>query len=398
VVVDENGQLVADSQGMEPIGTPYRTPERPEFDTVFSKPGGEIFADTRASATLKQDLLIVAVPVVHFREAIGAVRASVSLDAVHSKVRITWLGYAIVGLVAILVGLAATWVLAGTLVRPVRRLEDAAVRLGGGDLNARADPSGPQEIATLGTAFNQMASTLSANLSAQKDFVANASHQLRTPLTGLRLRLEAIKEDGGFAAEQAAKAELEVDRLAGLVEDLLVLARASSMESTGVTVDLADAAREAVDRWAETAARSDKVVQVDRCEPATVWAELSDVNQILDNLIENAIRYTPEGTEVSLRTGTMNGHAFLEVADTGPGIPPEERDRIFDRFYRGSAGRRGGAGTGLGLAIVHELANRWGGRILLSEGPGARFEVRFGRPRPAESARTPNEWVPPTVS
>jgi signal transduction histidine kinase len=304
-----------------------------------------------------------------------------------------------VGLVAILVGMAATWVLAGTLIRPVRRLEDAAVRLGSGDLNARADPSGPKEIATLGTAFNQMASALSANLSAQEDFVANASHQLRTPLTGLRLRLEAIKEDGGFAAEQAARAELEVDRLAGLVEDLLVLARASSVESTGVAVDLADAAREAVDRWTETAARSGKVVQVDRCEPAAIWADLGDVNHILDNLIENAIRYTPDKAEVSLRTGTTNGHAFLEVADTGPGIAPEERDRIFERFYRGSAGRRGGAGTGLGLAIVHELASRWGGRIQLGDGPGARFEVRFGQRRPSESARTPNEPVPPpTVS
>ena len=104
VVVNENGRLVADSDGLEPVGTQYRTPERPEFDEVFGKAGGDIFADTRSSATLRQDLLIVAVPVVHFREAIGAVRATVPLNAVQSKVRATWLGYGIVGLVAILVG------------------------------------------------------------------------------------------------------------------------------------------------------------------------------------------------------------------------------------------------------------------------------------------------------
>ena len=228
--------------------------------------------------------------------------------------------------------------------------------------------------------------------------MANASHQLRTPLTGLRLRLEAIKEDGGFAAEQAAKAELEVDRLAGLVEDLLVLARASSGESTGTPVDLTETAREAVDRWAATAARSGKVVQVGRLEPATLWADVDDVHHILDNLIENAIRYTPEGTQVSLRTGTSDGLPFLEVADDGPGIAPEERNRIFERFFRGTAGRRSGPGTGLGLAIVQELAHRWGGTVQVGDGPGTTFVIRFTRPRRAVQAGSPEDSAPPTVS
>jgi signal transduction histidine kinase len=242
-----------------------------------------------------------------------------------------------------------------------------------------------------------MASALSANLDAQKDFLANASHQLRTPLTGLRLRLEAIKDQGGNASEQAAKAEVEVDRLAGLVEGLLVLARASSIESTGTDVDLGEASREAVDRWAETAARSGKVVQLGRCEPSMAWTDTNDVNHVLDNLIENAIRYTPDGTVITVEAASSNGDAVIAVEDTGPGIQPAERERLFERFYRGSAGRQAGPGTGLGLAIVQELVGRWGGRIELRDGIGTRFEARFARePRQAEG--TDGERVPPTIS
>jgi signal transduction histidine kinase len=246
VVVDRPGRVVADSARMARVGTLYATPERPEFQGVFDQ-GGDVSVDQRHSDTLNADLLIVTVPVVHFRQAIGAVRATASLDGVQARARRTWVGFGVVGLVAILVGIAATWFLAGSLVRPVKQLEDAAVRLGRGELDARAEPTGPKEIATLARAFNRMASALSANLSAQKDFLANASHQLRTPLTGLRLRLEAIKDQGGNASEQAAKAEVEVDRLAGLVEGLLVLARASSIESTGTDVDLAEASRRSTD-------------------------------------------------------------------------------------------------------------------------------------------------------
>lgn len=396
VVVDRPGRVVADSDRIARVGTLYATPERPEFQGVFDL-GGDVRVEQRYSDTLKADLLIVTVPVVHVRKAIGAVRATETLAAVQAGARRTWIGFGIVGLVAILVGVTATWFLAGSVVRPVKQLEDAAVRLGRGELDARAEPTGPKEIATLARAFNRTASALSANLSAQKDFLANASHQLRTPLTGLRLRLEAIKDQGGNASEQAAKAEVEVDRLAGLVEGLLVLARASSIESTGADVDLAEASRAAVDRWAETAARSGKIVQLGRCEPATAWTDTDDVNHVLDNLIENAIRYTPEGTVITVEAASASGDSLIAVEDTGPGIPPAERERLFERFYRGSAGRQGGPGTGLGLAIVQELVGRWGGRVEVRDGRGTRFEARFARePRPAKAPE--GGRVPPAIS
>jgi signal transduction histidine kinase len=118
-------------------------------------------------------------------------------------------------------------------------------------------------------------------------------------------------------------------------------------------------------------------LRVDAIQAPRVWADAGDLALILDNLIENAIRYGSSGSTIVLETGTRAGRALLAVADDGPGIPPEERPRLFERFYRGSSGRRAGPGTGLGLAVVSELVARWGGDVRLAEGPGTRIEATF---------------------
>jgi signal transduction histidine kinase len=228
-----------------------------------------------------------------------------------------------------------------------------------------------------------MARAVSSNLNAQRDFVANASHQLRTPLTGIKLRLEAIRGEGGPAAEEAAKAEAELDRLSALVDDLLALARASSEEAVAEPVDLGEAARAAERRWAEPAATAGHELALAGGNGGRILAAPADVAQILDNLIENAIRYSPAGAQITVGTE----HGALVVSDTGPGIPPEERARVFERFYRGAGGRSTGPGTGLGLAIVAELAERWGGRVELLDGPGTRVRASF----PADSSPPPNQ-------
>jgi two-component system, OmpR family, sensor kinase len=378
VVVDRAGRVLADSSNEAPVGTPYMTPSRPEFASAITAiPGGRIDVRTRPSETAGTDLLLVTAPIVHFQQAIGAVRISEPLSTVNTQVRNTVLRFAGIGLVVVLLGLALAWLLAAGLSRPVRRVADAASRLGQGDITARAAEEGPAEIATLARSFNRMADALSANLSAQRDFLANASHQLRTPLTGLRLRLEAIEHEGGLAADQATKAQAEVTRLNALVQDLLELARASSGVTSAGPVDLSRVARDAVDRWTGPAEESGKQL-VERLAPSVVvWANPDDLGHVVDNLVENAIRYTPPGTEIVVETGASGDRRTLAVADTGPGVPPEERDRLFERFFRGASAKRAGPGTGLGLAVVAELVRRWGGEVRLGPGPGARFEAAF---------------------
>jgi signal transduction histidine kinase len=377
LVVDGRGRLLADTAGRGGVGTVYATGERPELLAAL---GGRIDTRRRFSETLGEELLLVTVPVVDQAEVVGAVRVAASTAAVDASVRRSWLRLALIGLAVIAAGLGLAWVLAGTVARPVSRLVAAADRLGHGDLDARASGGGPREFEALARAFNRMAETLTANVAAQRDFVANASHQLRTPLTGLKLRLEAIRSRGGEAAEQAAKADLEVDRLGALVGDLLELARASSPEPSGRTVDLGEQGARAVERWRTPAQQAGQTLRLETAAAAAVWADPADMAHILDNLIENAVRYSPAGSEVVVEASSGQAGTSLTVSDSGPGIPPEDRERVFDRFYRGANGRHSGPGTGLGLAIVVELVERWNGRVRLVEGPGTRIEASFPPP------------------
>ena len=379
VVVNDTGALLADTEASTQVGEPFATDERPEFAAASE---GRIDVRERHSDTLDEDLLLVTVPVTDNGDVIGALRVSAPMGAVDASVRSSWLALLLIGVAVVAAGLIPAWILAGSIARPVEKLRSAAGRLGRGELDARVEPEGPQEIDELGRSFNWMAGALSSNLNAQRDFVANASHQLRTPLTGIKLRLEAIRSEGGAAAEEAAKAEAELDRLSALVDDLLSLARASSEEAVAEPIDLGEAVRAAERRWAEPAATTGHDLALADGQGGKILAAPADIAHILDNLIENAILYSPAGAQITV--GTEPG--ALVVADTGPGIAPEERERVFERFYRGTGGRSTGPGTGLGLAIVAELAERWGGRVELLDGPGTRVRASF----PADSSPGPN--------
>lgn len=381
VVTDASGRVVADSAGTVALGQLYATSGRPEFRTALFQ--GRIDTRTRHSDTLGEDLLLVTVPVVDRGRVVGAVRLSAGTQAVETAVRASWLRLALLGGVVIVSGVVVAWLLELPLGRQIRRLAEASTRLGQGDLASRAPEDGPEELRVLARSFNQMAADLECSIEAQREFVANASHQLRTPLTGLRLRLEAIAGEGGPARDQAVKAEAELDRLTALVEDLLALAWATASDPTAGPVDLRSVAGEAVSRWRESATASGRRLELRSQGEPKVWATREDLAHMLDNLIDNALRYSDSGAEVRVETKVRDGVALLAVADTGPGIPPEDRSRVFERFYRGANGRRAGGGTGLGLAIVEGLVRRWGGEIRLVDGAGTRVEAVFPR-RPAE--------------
>jgi len=373
IVVDSNGMLRADS-----AGSPRRSfASRPEIQVALT---GQTAQGTRHSDTLGEELLYSAVPVTNGGRIAGAVRVTQSVSAVHDRVRRSVLALAAIGAAALGLGLVLAWFLADSLSRPLRKLAATARRVEEGDLDARAEVTGAKEQREVTIAFNDMTERIGTVLAAQREFVSNASHQLRTPLTGLRLRLEsaAAKADSPELERELAAAEQEVDRLARLLNTLLMLAREGQTRVTGRLVSLGLASKHAHERWE---ARSEQLGQRLLLEPGddvVVLAVEEDLAIILDNLIENALHYSPEGSSVTIEFGREETDAYLAVLDDGPGIEPGEEQAVFERFRRGSAGKSS-PGTGLGLAIVQTLAQRWGGRASLSARPegGTRAEIRL---------------------
>jgi signal transduction histidine kinase len=344
----------------------------------------------RDSETLAQELLVTAVPIVEAGERTGAVRVSQSVAAVDAKVRRDVLALAAIAAAALAVGLVLAWFLAGSLARPLRALAGTARRLAADDHEARAEVAGSAEQRELAVAFNDMTDRLTRVLDAQRQFVANASHQLRTPLTGLRLRLEAAaaKADDPALAYELAAAERETERLARLLAGLLTLAReGADRPRLTAPLSLTDAAERALERWQQQADHERHPLVLDTHGPATAWITDEDAAILLDNLIENALKYTPPGGTITVGTRSDARSALLVVLDEGPGIEPDEAERVFERFGRGSAAA-GVQGTGLGLTIVRTLAQRWGGDATIGNRPegGARVEVEL----PAERLPTPN--------
>jgi signal transduction histidine kinase len=373
--------LLADSDDAQaPPETSYNTPGRPEIAAALR---GQSVRLVRHSVDLGGDLLVVAYPVLNGGHVVGTVRLSQPMAAVDARVRRSWEAIATVAVIVAIVGLAVAWVLATSLAQPLRSLAGTAERLGDGDLGARAEVTGPPDVAAVAVELNRMAAELTALLDAQREFVANASHQMRTPLTGLRLRLEALAA-GPPPDPEAELALREVDRMSDLVTDLLVLARAGVPPRSAISSDLVEQAHAAADRWRPVAEDREQTFALDAPRiPVVVGADPSDVAIMLDNLIENAIVYSPTGATVSV-TVSKNGGGTVRVEDDGPGIHPSEANRVFDRFFRGKAGSGVPGGTGLGLTIVHDLAARWSGSVELEpSGRGTRIAVRF--PEPGET-------------
>lgn len=371
IIVDEEGVLVVDSEGPAERGAFFATPGRPEIRSALD---GSPHSEIRDSQDLSEDIMATAVPIPDESRIVGAVRVTRSVQRVNDRVRNVTLGLLAIGGAALFAGLLLAFGLARSFSRPLVGLAGAARRLGSGDLSARAqDVGGATEIEDLGRSFDEMADRLERTVRAQREFVANASHQLRTPLTGMRLRIEsaiAETEDEG-AKRQLAAAEREVDRLSEIVDRLLATSR-NVEEGKPTHVDLGDAVARAVTRWSERAERLESTL-VTRGAGETAQGDPSDIDQILDNLIHNAISYAPG--DVTIETGRRDGSAVLTVKDAGPGIPVDDLPRVTDRFYRGSGTPAGG--SGLGLAIARDLAEKWGGSLEVTSTPGegTRVEV-----------------------
>jgi signal transduction histidine kinase len=375
IVVDKQGVLKADSAGAVRPRTSYRS--RPEIRNALQ---GLRSQGRRHSETLGQDLLYTAVPVTNESQVVGAARVTQDVGAVGRRIRRSILVLLAIGGFALLIGLAIAWFLAGSLSRPLRDLARTARRVEEGDLEARAGLDGPKEHREVAFAFNDMTERLARVLAAQREFVANASHQLRTPLTGLRLRLESARAQGGPAVDaDLAAAESELERLSRLLNALLTLAREGGEAPPGKPVALAGAARSAEERWRARASQRQQRIVLGGNGNAVATASDEDLAIVLDNLIENALHYSPSPSTVTLDWGERDGQAWIAVLDEGPGLAAGEESALFERFARGTASRSGPGGTGLGLAIVQTLARRWNGRVTIENRSerGMRAELRL---------------------
>ncbi len=371
IIVGSNGRIAADSAGSAEVGVDYSS--RPEIAAALA---GKSYQQTRHSDTLGTDILATAVPIISAGRTVGAVRVTQSVEAVNGAVRRSLLGIALLGLVVMGLGIAAGALIAKRIARPMGRLAEAADEVAGGDLGARAAVEGSSEQRSLALSFNEMTARLERLISSQQEFIADASHQLRTPLTGLRLQLEELPsvesaEERRRAVETAMH---EVDRLATIVDELLVLSRAGEAADLAEPVDLAAAGDRTATRWAKAAAAGGREIaresvgapDVVRCVPA-------DLERALDALMENAVAYSPPGGRIVI----ADGPGAIEIRDDGPGFEPGEEQAVLERFFRGRAGRLGPEGTGLGLPIARELARGWGGEITLANRPDGGAIVRL---------------------
>jgi len=290
-----------------------------------------------------------------------------------------------VGLMAPILMLVVWWVVSRSLA-PVARVRTQVAARQADDLSPVSESGLPEEVRPLVHELNLLFERVRHAFEAQKHFVADAAHELRSPLAALKLQVQGLQRAQDEATREVAVGRLTagIDRATRLVEQLLALARheASAASGTAATpVDLAELARLAIsDVVAAAQARRIDIGMDEASAPATVTGHAEALRMLLRNLLDNAVKYTPEGGRVDLRIAADGDGTALIVEDSGPGLPAEERERVLDRFYR--AGASQASGSGLGLAIVKSIADLHGASVRLDASGrlgGLRATVRFPR-------------------
>ena len=271
------------------------------------------------------------------------------------------------------------WLAVGRGLRPLEAVASAVQARTPAALQPLSDRGVPREVRPLVEALNDLLRRLGSALEAQRRFVADAAHELRTPLTALSLQVQLVERAAAGEERAAALAAVKsgLARATRVVEQLLTLAR-QEPEAAGrpaAEIDLSELARLVIAELMPLAEAKAMDLGIARAEPVRVTGDREALRVLLANLVDNAVRYTPARGRVDISTFVAEGGAVIEVTDTGPGIPADERERVFDRFYRRACG--GAAGSGLGLAIVKAIAERHGATVELSDAPGGGLAVRI---------------------
>ncbi|MFJ6899908.1 ATP-binding protein [Streptomyces hokutonensis] len=323
--------------------------------------------------------LEVTAPATRDGRTVGAVRITYPTSDLTRRLWQIWGFRAIlaVGVLAVAAGLGA--LVARRLTRPLRQLNDMASKFSDGDLTARSPVTGPHETQTLARTLNQGAERLDTLIASQRIFVADASHQLRTPLTALRLSLDNIADgtDDDFVREDVEQATAEVVRMSRLVNGLLVLARAEAKVTAAEPLPLKEIVTERLSVWRPAA--DERGVEIALRGSVVdgrplVLASPGHLEQVLDNVLSNALEVSPDGATITVRSESRGDEVELTVTDEGPGMSDADKSRAFDRFWRGQ-GLTGRSGSGLGLAVVRQLVTDDGGTVALRDAPETGLSV-----------------------
>ncbi|MET7471062.1 HAMP domain-containing sensor histidine kinase [Micromonospora sp. NPDC005222] len=378
-VVDRERRTVVASSGWEPDEG-----AGPALDTALS---GQQFSGPESVWPWDSAPVVTAVPINDGGEVLGAVVTTSPADGVRRSVALWWLLLAGIGLLAVLACVSTAFGLAGWVLRPVTELDAVTHEIAEGRRTARVRPRlGPPELRRLATSFNDMADAVSDVMDRQRAFVAHASHQLRNPLTALRLRVEELGPnltDPDGRAEHRLALE-ETDRLGTVLDALLTLARAEREENQRVTVDATATAASRVAAWLPLARHREVALRLD-VEDAPVYARTvpTAIDQALDALIDNAVKFSGTGGEVTVTVRAGGGGTVLTVSDTGPGMTASQLDQATERFWR-APDAQNVDGVGLGLTIAAVLVDASDGRLTMRQGEPRGLVAELWFPAPAD--------------
>ncbi|GGY52625.1 sensor histidine kinase [Streptomyces djakartensis] len=385
VIVDRTGAVLTDSASTTAIGTDLSA--QPDIATALRNQTTVGTAPDPDSGTQTR---YVTVPGSSGETIRAALRLSHPTDVLADRVHDIWLTLALTGLGVMAAATLTALALARWIIRPVHALERATTQLADGTLtNPPATNLGPPELRRLATSFTHTATRLQQLLASQRAFAAEASHQLKTPLTALRIRLENFEPQLDPAVHDSLDEAIgETERLARMIQGLLSLARLEATATTPEPTDLDAVVTDRAATWAPFAAEHHVHITTTGHPAGHVLAIPGALEQIIDNLLANALRVSPPGTTITLATRPVAQGTELHVIDQGPGMSETERRRAFDRFWRASDTHHDG--TGLGLPIVEQLTRASGGHITLNAAPGSGIDATvLLRPAPAPYAQAP---------
>jgi two-component system, OmpR family, sensor kinase len=373
------GRLDALSAGGTAVGA-LPLPLAPD-DTAFGEAlAGREWQQWGYADALGANGLIIAVPArAPDGTVVGAVRVSYPSKPLTDRLWEIWGFRAALALIVLAIAAASGVALARQVTRPLRELNVMAGRLRDGDLTARAAETGPAETRTLASTMNTATETIGTLVGAQRAFIGDASHQLRTPLTALRLSLDNIADgvEDPYVREDVDRATAEVVRMSRMINGLLTLARAEAAVTSPEPVLLADTVADRFESWRAVADERGVTLRHDLADrDLRALASPGHLEHVLDNVLSNALEVSPDDATISVRTFRENGKAICDIVDQGPGMPAADRQRAFDRFWRGR-GLTGSGGSGLGLAIVKQLVTDDGGTVSLHDAETGGLRVRI---------------------